>query len=129
MLSRVRGVDDVDEVSWAAAELATVHWLWLLLLAEQLVLCTPPPLSLSQSRCAVQEFADLIEAVRLANMVKRPWHNLLKKRYRCSHACALIRTAIAVHLQCWDGELHRPGCGLCTWGCTCCGARAIDKLC
>ena len=29
-----------------------------------------------------QEFQDLIEAARLSNLVKRPWHNLLKRRYR-----------------------------------------------
>ena len=43
VLSRVRGVEDVDE-----------------------------------------EFQDIVEAARVANMVKRPWRNIIRSQYRCA---------------------------------------------
>ena len=46
VLSRVRGVEDVDE-----------------------------------------EFQDIVEAARVANMVKRPWRNIVRSQYRCAWAC------------------------------------------
>ena len=49
VLSRVRGVEDVDE-----------------------------------------EFQDIVEAARVANMVKRPWRNIIRSQYRCGLALACL---------------------------------------
>ena len=98
VLFRVRGVEEVDEVRSkcgpglfegfgpAVPPACGRPPAWQPLPAwRPRASCAQPPRlrgSLSSTWARLQEFQDLIEAVRLSNLVKRPWHNLFKRRYR-----------------------------------------------